>query len=131
MNASALDGLPAGRFPDPLPPLPPAGAALPAAATTAFWLDIAVPEGAPAAVHPFGVRLLGGGGGTVVGGVLRVFNFSVAGLAVGHVEPFRVSHAAWYISCVILHTQMYGAASEWLYRWPVARRGGACVPTRA
>ena len=76
VNTTSLDNLPAGQFPDPLPAIPRTGATLAAASTTAFWVDIAVPECASARMYPFSLRFVQGGTSTAA--ALRVFNFSVA-----------------------------------------------------
>ena len=84
-TTTSLDDLPAGQFPDPLLPIPAAGATLLAGSTTGFWVDLAVPED-PAEggrVHTLAVQVtLRSGGSSVGGGTLpvsfRVFNFSVA-----------------------------------------------------
>ena len=80
MNTTGLDNRPAGLFPNPLLPVPSAGATLLAGSTTRFWVDITVPEDLAESgrVHPFTVQVSLGSDTVAVASGLRVFNFSVA-----------------------------------------------------
>ncbi len=83
VNTTSVDELPAGMFPDPLLPIPDAGATLLAAQTTVFWLDIAISEERTDAgrTYPITVHVVKRVDSTVVASMsneLRVFNFSVS-----------------------------------------------------